>query len=186
MAGSLNKVILIGNLGADPEIREMPDGTKMAKFSIATSEKYTNKSGEKVSNTEWHTIVLWRGLAEVAEKYLQKGASVCVEGKLKTRSWEDESGIKKYATDIQGDNMTMLGSRRDSDGSDSGYNPPPEISKASDTNENVEGTSTDSANEESDTNKNAETTNTDSENGASDTNENVESTSTDSTDDMPF
>ena len=126
MAGSLNKVILIGNLGADPEIREMPDGTKMAKFSIATTERYTNKSGEKISNTEWHNIVLWRGTAEVAEKYLHKGDSVCIEGKLKTRSWEDDNGVKKYATDIQGDSMTMLGSRRDSDASKMGYNPPSE------------------------------------------------------------
>ena len=115
MAGSLNKVILIGNLGADPESREMPDGTKMTKFSIATTERYTNKSGEKISNTEWHNIVLWRGIAEVAEKYLKKGDSVCIEGKLKNRSWEDENGVKKYATDIQADNMTMLGSKRDSE-----------------------------------------------------------------------
>ena len=125
MAGSLNKVILIGNLGADPEIREMPDGTKMAKFSIATSERYTNKAGEKISNTEWHNIVLWRGIAEVAEKYLSKGDSVCIEGKLKTRSWEDESGNKKYATDVQGDSMTMLGSKKDSENSNMGYTPPP-------------------------------------------------------------
>jgi single-strand DNA-binding protein len=125
MAGSLNKVILIGNLGADPEIREMPDGTKMAKFSIATSERYTNKAGEKISNTEWHNIVLWRGTAEVAEKYLRKGDSVCIEGKLKTRSWEDESGNKKYATDVQGDSMTMLGSKKDSENSNMGYTPPP-------------------------------------------------------------
>mgnify|MGYP001227277192 CR=1 FL=1 len=124
MAGSLNKVILIGNLGADPEIREMPDGTKMAKFSIATTERYTNKAGEKISNTEWHNIVLWRGTAEVAEKYLHKGDAVCIEGKLKTRSWEDENGIKKYATDIQGDSMTMLGSKRDSDTTQMGYTPP--------------------------------------------------------------
>ena len=124
MAGSLNKVILIGNLGADPESREMPDGTKLTKFSIATTERYTNKEGEKISNTEWHNIVLWRGLAEVAEKYLNKGDSVCIEGKLKTRSWEDDNGVKKYATDIQADNMTMLGSRRDSDSSQSGYVPP--------------------------------------------------------------
>jgi len=122
MAGSLNKVILIGNLGADPEMREMPDGTKMAKFSIATSEKYTNRNGEKVSNTEWHNIVLWRGIAEVAEKYLKKGDSVCVEGKLKTRSWEDENGVKKWATDIQGDSMTMLGSRRGETDSDQSFN----------------------------------------------------------------
>tara|TARA_B100000902_G_scaffold396604_1_gene458099 strand:- start:379 stop:846 length:468 start_codon:yes stop_codon:yes gene_type:complete len=125
MAGSLNKVILIGNLGADPEIREMPDGTKMAKFSIATSERYTNKAGEKISNTEWHNIVLWRGTAEVAEKYLHKGDSVCIEGKLKTRSWEDESGNKKYATDVQGDSMTMLGSKKESENSNMGYTPPP-------------------------------------------------------------
>ena len=129
MAGSLNKVILIGNLGADPEIREMPDGTKIAKFSIATTEKYTNKNGEKISNTEWHNIVLWRGIAEVAEKYLNKGDSVCIEGKLKTRSWEDENGIKKWATDIQGDSMTMLGSRRDSD---QGYTAPDQNTHSND------------------------------------------------------
>jgi len=123
MAGSLNKVILIGNLGADPEIKEMADGTKLAKFSIATTEKYKNREGEQVSNTEWHNIVLWRRTAEVAEKYLKKGDSVCVEGKLKTRSWEDENGTKKYATDIQGDSMTMLGSKRDSE-TMQGYTPP--------------------------------------------------------------
>jgi len=115
MAGSLNKVILIGNLGADPEIKSMPDGTKMARFSIATTERYTNKLGEKIANTEWHNIVLWRRQAEVAEQYLHKGDSVCIEGRLKTRSWEDENGTKKYATDIQGDSMTMLGKKRDTD-----------------------------------------------------------------------
>jgi len=123
MAGSMNKVILIGNLGADPEIREMNDGTKMAKFSIATSEKYTNREGQLISNTDWHNIVLWRRTAEVAEKYLKKGDSVCIEGKLKTRSWEDENGNKRYATDVQGDNMTMLGSRRDTISPDSNYTP---------------------------------------------------------------
>lgn len=119
MAGSLNKVMLIGNLGSDPEMREMGDGTKMAKFSIATTETYKNKQGEKVSNTDWHNIVLWRGIAQVAEKYLKKGDSVLIEGKIKNRSWEDENGVKKYATDIQGDNMTMLGSKRDSDNTQS-------------------------------------------------------------------
>tara|TARA_B110000495_G_scaffold163308_1_gene148498 strand:- start:39 stop:500 length:462 start_codon:yes stop_codon:yes gene_type:complete len=119
MAGSLNKVMLIGNLGSDPEMREMGDGTKMAKFSIATTETYKNKQGEKVSNTDWHNIVLWRGIAQVAEKYLKKGDSVLIEGKIKNRSWEDENGVKKYATDIQGDNMTMLGSKRDSDNAQS-------------------------------------------------------------------
>ena len=127
MAGSFNKVILIGNLGADPEIREMGDGTKMAKFSIATTEKYKNKQGELVSNTDWHNIVLWRRTAEVAEQYLKKGDSVCIEGKLKTRSWEDENGVKKWATDVQGDTMTMLGSKRE-DKSDMGYQPPSNMS----------------------------------------------------------
>jgi single-strand DNA-binding protein len=127
MAGSFNKVILIGNLGADPEIREMGDGTKMAKFSIATTEKYKNKQGELVSNTDWHNIVLWRRTAEVAEQYLKKGDSVCIEGKLKTRSWEDENGVKKWATDVQGDTMTMLGSRRE-ERSDMGYQAPSDVS----------------------------------------------------------
>ena len=115
MAGSLNKVMLIGNLGKDPESREMGDGTKMAKFPIATTETYKNRQGEKVSNTEWHNIVLWRGLAEVAINWLKKGDSVYIEGKLKTRSWEDENGVKKYATDIQADNLSMLGNKRDFD-----------------------------------------------------------------------
>tara|TARA_B100001250_G_C19795354_1_gene788468 strand:- start:903 stop:1370 length:468 start_codon:yes stop_codon:yes gene_type:complete len=139
MAGSMNKVILIGNLGADPEIREMNDGTKMAKFSIATSEKYTNREGQLISNTDWHNIVLWRRTAEVAEKYLKKGDSVCIEGKLKTRSWEDENGNKRYATDVQGDNMTMLGSRRDAMNLESNYKPndegqPGEVETRSSTN----------------------------------------------------
>ena len=123
MAG-INKVMLIGNLGKDPEIRHLDSGVAVANFSLATTETFTNKQGEKVSQTEWHNIVLWRGLAEVAEKYLNKGDSVCIEGKLKTRSWEDDNGVKKYATDIQADNMTMLGSRRDSEPSQSGYVPP--------------------------------------------------------------
>ena len=115
MDGSLKKVKLLGNLGKDPESREMSDGTKMAKFPIATTETYKNRQGEKVSNTEWHNIVLWRGLAEVAINWLKKGDSVYIEGKLKTRSWEDESGVKKYATDIQADNLSMLGSKREPD-----------------------------------------------------------------------
>ena len=99
----------------------------MAKFSIATTEKYKNKEGELVSNTDWHNIVLWRRTAEVAEKYLKKGDSICIEGKIKTRSWEDENGVKKYATDIQGDSMTMLGSKREGN-SEMGYQNPKDIS----------------------------------------------------------
>ena len=138
MAGSLNKAILIGNLGADPELREMPDGTKMAKFSIATTETYKNREGEKVSNTEWHNIVLWRGLANVAEQYLRKGDSVLIEGKIKNRSWEDDNGVKKYATDIQGDNMTMLGSKRDATSAEKNHIANNEASTNKDSNEDAE------------------------------------------------
>ena len=118
--GSLNKVMLIGNLGKDPEIRAIPSGVKVANFSIATTESYTDKGGQKVEKTEWHNIVMWRGLAEVAEKYLRKGKQVYVEGRLQTRSWDDQTGQKKYMTEIVADNMVMLGSPRDGGGSE-GY-----------------------------------------------------------------
>ena len=95
MAGSVNKVILVGNLGADPEVRALEGGVTLARLSIATTETYTDRnSGEKISNTEWHRVVLWRGLASIAEKYLRKGSQVYVEGKLKTRSYEDENKVK--------------------------------------------------------------------------------------------
>lgn len=109
MAGSVNKVILIGNLGKDPEIRYLESGVPIANFSLATSESYTDKtSGERRNQTEWHNIVLWRGLAEVAEKYLKKGQKVYIEGKLRTRSWNDKEGNTKYTTEIVAENMTML------------------------------------------------------------------------------
>ena len=104
----VNKVTLIGNLGKDPEVRYLEDGTGIAKFPLATTDSYKNKSGEKVDQTEWHNIVLWRGLAEVAEKYLTKGKTIYLEGKIKTRSWEDKEGHKKYITEIYGDNLVML------------------------------------------------------------------------------
>ena len=113
MAG-VNKVILVGNLGKDPEVKYLDNGVAVANFSLATTENYKNKEGEKVSQTEWHNIVLWRGLAEVAEKYLKKGASVYVEGKIKTRKWEDKDGNTRYNTEILADNMTMLGGKKDS------------------------------------------------------------------------
>jgi len=110
MAGSINKVILIGNLGKDPEVRHLESGVAVCNFSIATGETYKDKnSGEKVTHTEWHNVVLWRGLAEVAEKYLKKGAKIYIEGKLRTRSWQDQEGNTRYTTEILGDNMTMLG-----------------------------------------------------------------------------
>ena len=111
MAG-VNKVILVGNLGKDPEVRYLDNGVAVANFSLATTENYKNKSGERVSQTEWHNIVLWRGLAEVAEKYLKKGASVYVEGKIKTRKWEDKDGNTRYNTEILADNMSMLGGKK--------------------------------------------------------------------------
>lgn len=120
MAGSVNKVILIGNLGMDPEIKVMSNGAKMARLRIATSESYTDKNGERITNTEWHTVILWRGLAEVAERYLKKGGSVYVEGRLRTRSYDDQDGNTKYVTEINGDNMTMLGGRGDGSGDNSG------------------------------------------------------------------
>ena len=114
MAG-VNKVILVGNLGKDPEVRHLDNGVAVANFSLATTENYKNKEGEKVSQTEWHNIVLWRGLAEVAEKYLKKGANIYIEGKIRTRKWEDKDGITRYSTEILGDNMTMLGGKSSSE-----------------------------------------------------------------------
>ncbi len=108
MAG-INKVILVGRLGKDPEIRHLENGVAVASFSLATSESYKDRNtGERKEQTEWHNIVLWRGLAEVAEKYVKKGDLIYVEGKLKTRSWEKD-GVTRYTTEIVGDNMTMLG-----------------------------------------------------------------------------
>ena len=114
--GGVNKVILIGNLGADPEVRYTPDGAPVANFNLATSESWTNKSGERQERTEWHRIVMWRKLAEIAGQYLRKGSKIYVEGKLKTRSWEDQSGQKRYMTEVEVNDMQMLDSRGDSGG----------------------------------------------------------------------
>ena len=110
MAG-INKVILIGNLGKDPEVRYLDSGVAVANITLATTENYKNKEGERVSQTEWHDIVLWRGLAEIAEKYLKKWASVYIEGKIRTRKWEDKDGNNRYRTEVLANNMTMLGGR---------------------------------------------------------------------------
>ncbi|MFA8450750.1 MAG: single-stranded DNA-binding protein [Bacteroidales bacterium] len=112
---SVNKVILIGRLGIDPEIRSFESGAKVATFRIATSESYKNKEGQKVEQTEWHNIVLWRGLADIAEKYLRKGDQIYLEGRIRTRTWEDKDGSKRYTTEIEAQNMTMLGSKKDND-----------------------------------------------------------------------
>ena len=114
MGASLNKVILMGNLGKDPETRTLESGAVMCRFSIATTETYKNsKSGERTSHTEWHNITLWRGLAEIADKYLHKGDKVLIEGKIRARSWEDkESGQTRYSTEILADQMQMMGSNK--------------------------------------------------------------------------
>lgn len=116
----VNKVILIGRLGKDPEVRNLDNGVSVANFTMATSESYKDRTtGEKKEITEWHNIVLWRGLAEISQKYLHKGDLVYIEGKLRTRSWEKE-GVTRYTTEIVADNMTMLGSRGGSNAGSSG------------------------------------------------------------------
>lgn len=112
MAG-VNKVILVGNLGKDPEIRHLDNGRAVTNFSLATSESYKNKAGERVTTTEWHNVVLWTPLAEIAEKYLRKGNQIYVEGKLQTRSYDDKDGIRRYTTEVVVQNMTMLGSKNE-------------------------------------------------------------------------
>ncbi|UKN03818.1 single-stranded DNA-binding protein [Paracrocinitomix mangrovi] len=116
MAGSVNKVILIGNLGKDPEVRYLENGVSVARFPLATSESFTDKNtGEKREITDWHNIVLWRGLAKVAESYLKKGMKVYIEGKLKTRSWQGEDQQMRYTTEIVADQMTMLSGKAEGD-----------------------------------------------------------------------
>ena len=104
----INKVILVGHLGKDPEIRYLEGGVSVASFPLATSETF-NKDGKKVEQTEWHNIVLWRSLADVAAKFLQKGKLVYIEGKLRTRYFEDKEGVKKYTTEVVAENFTLLG-----------------------------------------------------------------------------
>jgi single-strand DNA-binding protein len=112
---SVNKVILVGNLGRDPEVRYMPNGEAVCNFSIATTENWKDKSGVKQEKTEWHNIVMYRRLAEIAGEYLKKGRPVYIEGRLQTRKWEKD-GVTRYSTEIIGDQMQMLGSRSDSGG----------------------------------------------------------------------
>lgn len=113
MAG-VNKVILVGNLGKDPEVRHLEGGAAVANFTLATTEVYKDKTGTRQEQTEWHNIVVWRGLAEVAEKYLKKGMTIYVEGKLRTRSWDDKEGHKRYTTEVVGDTFTILSKKESS------------------------------------------------------------------------
>jgi single-strand DNA-binding protein len=105
----VNKVILIGNVGKDPEVKHLESGTTLTKFSLATSEVYKNKENQKVTNTEWHNIVMFGPQAEIAEKYVKKGDALYIEGRIRTRSYDDKDGNKKYITEIIGNNMQMLG-----------------------------------------------------------------------------
>ena len=118
----VNKVILIGNLGKDPEVRYLEGGVAVAKFSLATTESY-KKDGVKTEQTEWHNIVLWRGLAEVAEKFLKKGMSVYIEGKIRSSSWDDKEGKKHYKTDIVGDNLNILTRKSGAEGTPASTEP---------------------------------------------------------------
>src|SRR5437868_3448881 len=131
MAGSVNKVILVGNLGADPEVRTLPSGNKVVNLSVATSESWRDKnSGERKEKTEWHRVVIFsEGLAKVAEQYLKKGSKVYLEGALQTRKWQDQSGADKYSTEVvlQGfnSNLTMLDGRGEGGGESTGFSGPP-------------------------------------------------------------
>lgn len=111
---SINKVILVGNVGKDPEVRHLDSETSVANFSLATSENYTNKNGEKVETTEWHNIVCWRRLATLAENYIRKGSQIYVEGRIRTRSFDGQDGTKKYITEIYADTVQLLGRKGES------------------------------------------------------------------------
>ena len=111
----VNKVILIGNVGADPEVRYLDGGVAVANLRLATTERYRHKNGENIDQTEWHNIVLWRGLAEIVEKYVRKGMRLYIEGRIRTRSWDDQNGNKRYTTEIWADNMQMLSYKQEGD-----------------------------------------------------------------------
>lgn len=129
----INRVILLGNLGKDPEVKHFDDNNVIANFSLATSESYTDRSGQKVTQTEWHNIAIRRtGLAKIAEQYLKKGDQVYIEGKIKQRSWDDKDGVKKYITEIQVENLRMLGKR--SEGGNSSTSSSPSYSNAGNNN----------------------------------------------------
>lgn len=131
----VNRVMLIGNLGRDPDLQYLEGNIAVAKFPLATTETFKDKSGNLVSQTEWHTVVLWRGLAELAQKYLHKGSLVFIEGRLRTRNWEDKDKNRRFSTEIVGDNLVMLDKRKENDyhptdGNDSSNfsSPAPDIS----------------------------------------------------------
>lgn len=122
MSRSVNKAIIIGNLGADPELRSTGSGTRVANLSVATSRRWTDRTGQQQEKTEWHRIVLWDKLAEIAERFLKKGDSVYVEGEIEYRSYQDKDGVTKYSTEIRARELVMLGGREGGVGGGSGGN----------------------------------------------------------------
>ncbi|MBQ0077914.1 MAG: single-stranded DNA-binding protein [Bacteroidales bacterium] len=116
---SVNKVILVGNVGKDPEVRYLESQTKVARFTLATSERYSDRNGEQRENTEWHNIVAWRKNADICEKFVHKGTQLFIEGKIRTRSYTDANGVKKFSTEIEVDNLQLLGRREN--GAEGGY-----------------------------------------------------------------
>ncbi|MBN2805067.1 MAG: single-stranded DNA-binding protein [Prolixibacteraceae bacterium] len=131
---SVNKVILVGNVGKDAEVRHIDNGVAVATFSLATSETYTAKNGEKVTNTEWHNIVAWRGLAEFAGKYIQKGRQLFIEGQIRTRSYDDKDGVKKYITEIVANSIQLLGRKENGSNTGEEYQKPEEKMSVEDNN----------------------------------------------------
>ena len=111
---ALNKVLLIGNVGKDPEVRHLQGGASVATITLATSERYRDRNGEMREQTEWHTVIAWRQLADLAENYIRKGSQIYVEGRIRSRSWDDQNGQKRYVTEIQADTIQLLGRRNDS------------------------------------------------------------------------
>jgi len=135
---SINKVILIGNLGRDPEVRYTPSGTAVANFSIATTENWTNKDGEKESHTEWHRIVAWGRLGEICGEYLAKGRQVYIEGRIRTNEWEDPEGNKRQTKEIVATTMQMLGSRAQAEpSSDESPSPKPNTASSGPTGDDI-------------------------------------------------
>ena len=127
---SINKVILIGNVGKDPEVRHLESNVSVANFPLATSENYTNKSGEKVTTTEWHNIVCWRNMATLAENYIRKGSQIYIDGRIRTRSYDAQDGSKRYITEIYADSIQLLGKK-----GDGGPNESPRVNDGASANE---------------------------------------------------
>lgn len=130
----INKVVLIGNVGKDPELRHLDNERSVARFSLATSETYKSKTGEKITNTEWHNIVVWRALAEFAGKYIKKGSQIYVEGKIRYRTWDDKEGNKRYTTEIDAETIQLLGRKPDENSQQPAVSAPVDAITTSETN----------------------------------------------------